>query len=67
MRLLGCCSLERFTGDNSRITWMWIDGSKKLDLRTVQTFQGIEAIAVIGNSNETALSEIVMFKSILQI
>jgi hypothetical protein len=58
LRVLGCHSLERFTGDNSPIVWMWIDGSKKLDLRTVQTFQGIEALAVNGNSNEIALSEI---------
>lgn len=58
IRVLGCRSLERFTGDNSRITWMVISGCKKLDLRTIQTFQGIKALTVNGNSNEIRLTEI---------
>lgn len=58
MSVIGCRSLERFTGDNSRITRMIIEGSKKLDLRTLGTFSNIEALIVNGNSNEVALSEI---------
>ncbi|NOU71801.1 hypothetical protein GC098_10275 [Paenibacillus sp. LMG 31458] len=58
MRVLGCRNLEWFTGDNSRITRMVIEGCKKLDLRTLQSFQNIEALIVNGNSNKVALNEI---------
>lgn len=58
IRVLGCRSLERFTGDNSRITWMLIDNCKKLDLQTIQTFQSIETLIVNGNPSEIGLTEI---------
>jgi len=59
--VLGCRNLERFTGDNSRITYMIIEG-KKLDIRTIKTFQNIEALIMNGNSNEMALSEMGEFR-----
>lgn len=62
--VLGCRSLERFTGDNSRISRLLIEGCKKLDLRTIHTFQGIESLIVNGNPNEIGLTEIGEFKKL---
>ncbi|MEX2414583.1 MAG: hypothetical protein WD424_00450, partial [Paenibacillaceae bacterium] len=56
--VLGCRSLERFTGNNNRITRLLIDNCKKLDLQTIQTFQGLETLIVNGNPNEIGLTEI---------
>ncbi len=56
--VLGCRNLERLTGDNSKIIRLLIDNCKKLDLRTIQTFQGIESLIVNGNPNEIGLTEI---------
>jgi Leucine-rich repeat (LRR) protein len=67
MRVLGCRNLERFVGDNSRITWMIIEGCKKLDLRTIKTFQGIEVLIVNGNLNEIGLTEIGELKQLKSI
>lgn len=58
LMVLGCRNLEQFSGDNSQIVWMLVDGSKKLDLRSVQTFQGLEGLTVNGNSCEIPISEI---------
>lgn len=58
LKILGCRNLERLTCDNSRVTWMIIEGCKKLDLRTIQTFQRIEALIVNGSPNEINLTEI---------
>ncbi|WP_268624558.1 hypothetical protein [Paenibacillus alvei] len=56
--VLGCRSLERFTGDNSRITRLVVDGCKKLDLRTLKTFEGIETLIVNSCTQEMNLTEI---------
>lgn len=56
--VLGCRSLERFTGDNSNIKRLVIDGSKKLDLRTLKTFTGIEVLIVNSCTQEMNLVEI---------
>jgi len=56
--VLGCRSLERFAGDNSRITRLVVDGCKKLDLRTLKTFEGIETLIVNSCTQEMDLTEI---------
>ncbi|CAH0121223.1 hypothetical protein PAE9249_03749 [Paenibacillus sp. CECT 9249] len=62
--VLGCRSLERFTGDNSKIIRLLIDDCKKLDLRTVQTFQGLETLIVNSIPNEIGLTEMGTFKQL---
>ncbi|AKG36404.1 hypothetical protein [Paenibacillus durus] len=56
--VLGCRSLERFTGDNSNIKRLVLDGSKKLDLSTLKTFEGIEVLIVNSCTKEMNLTEI---------
>ncbi|WP_157764348.1 hypothetical protein [Paenibacillus riograndensis] len=56
--ILGCRSLERFTGDNSNIKRLVLDGSKKLDLRTLKTFAGIETLIVNSCTQEMNLTEL---------
>lgn len=58
IRVLGCRSLERFVGDNSRITRLIAVNCKKLDLRTISTFEGIEVLIVNSCTNEMNLTEI---------
>ncbi|RXZ81562.1 hypothetical protein EBB07_14675 [Paenibacillaceae bacterium] len=58
IRVLGCRNLERFTADHSRITYIIIDNCKNLDLRTLNTFKGIEAIIVNSCPLEMNLIEI---------
>ncbi|RXZ81552.1 hypothetical protein EBB07_14615 [Paenibacillaceae bacterium] len=58
INILGCRSLERFTGDNSNIKRLIVDGCKKLDLRTLKTFEGIEVLCVNSCTNEMNLEEI---------
>lgn len=54
--LINCRQLERFIGENSRITWMVIDGCTKLDLTTIHSFSSIENLSIHSNSIETPLS-----------
>jgi hypothetical protein len=56
--VLGFRSLERFAGDNSRITRLLVDNCKKLDLQTIQTFKGIKVLIVNSCPNDIALTEI---------
>lgn len=56
--VLGCRSLERFTGDNSNIRRLVVEGSKKLDLCTLKTFKGIEVLIVNSCTKEMNLKEI---------
>lgn len=65
--IIGCRSLERFAGDNSRITRLLIDNCKKLDLRTIQTFKGIKFLVVNSCPNEIGLTEIGEFKYLKEI
>lgn len=58
INVIGCRKLEHFTGDNSRITRLLIDACKKLDLRTLKTFEGIEALIVNSCPYEMNLTEI---------
>lgn len=58
LSILGCRSLERFTGDNSNIKRLVLDGSKKLDLRTLKTFAGIETLIVNSCTQEMNLAEL---------
>jgi hypothetical protein len=57
MDILGCRNLEKFVGDNSNITWLLIWGSKRLDVRTINTFSNIESLGINGMSNDTNLSD----------
>lgn len=65
--VLGCRNLERFTGDNSRITRLLIDACKKLDLRTLKTFEGIETLIVNSCTYEMNLTEIGGLKNVKSI
>lgn len=56
--VLGCRALERFTGDNSNITRIIVDGCKKLDLRTLSSFEKIETLIVNSCPNEMNLCEL---------
>ncbi|OAB34874.1 hypothetical protein PMSD_14040 [Paenibacillus macquariensis subsp. defensor] len=58
VNVIGCRSLERFTGDNSKIKRLVVDGCNKLDLRTLKTFEGIEVLIVNSCSDEMNLTEI---------
>lgn len=58
INVLGCRSLERFTGDNSNIKRLVVDSCKKLDLSTLTTFEGIEVLIVNSCTKEMNLSEI---------
>lgn len=55
---VACRSLEQFTGDNSNIKRLVVDGSKKLDLRTLGTFKGIETLIINSCTYEMNLIEI---------
>ncbi|SMF85590.1 hypothetical protein SAMN05661091_3066 [Paenibacillus uliginis N3/975] len=55
--VLGCRSLERFTGNNRRIKRLVVDDCKKLDLRTLKTFEGIETLIVNSCPIEMNLTE----------
>lgn len=65
--VLGCRSLERFTGDNSNIKRLVLDGSKKLDLSTLKTFEGIEVLIVNSCTKEMNLTEIGGLKNVKHI
>lgn len=65
--VLGCRNLERFTGDNSNIKRLVLDGSKKLDLRTLKTFEGIETLIVNSCTYEMNLTEIGGLKNVKHI
>ncbi|SMF86067.1 hypothetical protein SAMN05661091_3271 [Paenibacillus uliginis N3/975] len=65
--VLGCRSLERFTGGNQRIKRLVVDGCKKLDLRTLKTFEGIETLIVNSCPNEMNLTEIGGLKNVKHI
>lgn len=65
--VIGNRSLERFTGNNRRIKRLIVDGSKKLDLRTLKTFEGIETLIVNSCTNEMNLSEIGGLKKVKHI
>jgi len=65
--VLGCRSLERFTGDNSSITRIIVDGCKKLDLRTLKTFEKIETLIVNSCPNEMNLCELTELKFVKHI
>ncbi|MBT2765596.1 hypothetical protein [Paenibacillus sp. ISL-20] len=65
--VLGCRSLERFTGNNRRIKRLVVDGCKKLDLRTLKTFEGIETLIVNSCPNEMNLTEIGGLKNVKHI
>jgi len=56
--VLGCRSLERFTGDNSRITRLTVANCKQLDLRTLNTFESIEVLIVNSCTKELNLTDI---------
>lgn len=58
INVLGCRNLEQFTGDNSNITRVIVEDSKKLDLRTLKTFTNIEILVVNGCTQPMNLSEI---------
>ncbi|WP_213507206.1 hypothetical protein [Paenibacillus faecis] len=58
LNVLGCRNLERFTGDNSTIKRLIVDGSKKLDLRTLKTFTGVEVLIINSFTQELNLTEI---------
>lgn len=56
--VLGCRSLERFTGDNSNIKRLVLDSCNKLDLSTLKTFEGVEVLIANSCTKEMNLSEI---------
>lgn len=56
--VLGCRSLERFTGDNGNIKRVVVDGSKKLDLGTLKTFEDVEVLIINSCTQQMNLSEI---------
>lgn len=58
LNVLGCRNLERFTGDNSTIKRLIVDGSKKLDLRTLKTFTRVEVLIINSCTQELNLTEI---------
>lgn len=64
---VACRSLEQFTGDNSNIKRLVVDGSKKLDLRTLKTYKGIETLIVNNCTYEMNLTEIGGLKNIKHI
>lgn len=55
LTLYNCGKLERFSGDNGNVTWMVIQRCKKLDLRTISTFRGLEFLAVPGLGKAQAI------------
>jgi hypothetical protein len=57
LTLIGCRKLERFVGDNSAITWLMIDNSKLLDMRTIQGFRSVESLTFNGSSPRIAISD----------
>ncbi|UNK21039.1 hypothetical protein MNQ98_13940 [Paenibacillus sp. N3/727] len=67
INVLGCRSLERFTGNNRRIKRLVVDDCKKLDLRTLKTFEGIETLIVNSCPNEMNLTEIGGLKNVKHI
>lgn len=56
--ILGCRSLERFTGDNSNVKRLVVDGCKKLDLSTIRSFKMLETLIVNSCTQEMNLTDI---------
>ncbi|PAD77398.1 hypothetical protein [Paenibacillus campinasensis] len=56
--VIRCRSLERFIGDNSNIKRLVVDSCNKLDLRTLRTFERVEALIVNSCKQEMNLTEI---------
>ena len=62
--IVRCKKFERFVGDNSNITWALIDGCVSLDIKTIKTFIGIEALQIFTNHHEVPLSFFMKFKKL---
>jgi len=56
--IIGCRNLEKFKGDNSNVKWMIVEGSRKLDLRSLRTFSSVEVLTVNNCTQPMNLSEI---------
>jgi hypothetical protein len=46
LSIYGCRKLERFVGDNSHITLIFIQVCNRLDMRTINTFKNIEYLVI---------------------
>lgn len=56
--LTRCRRLEELTGDNSNVTWLVIQGCRRLRLHTVATFPNLESLFIVGDQSKVALSHL---------
>ena len=58
LNVRGCRSFERFKGDNSNIKRLEVDNCRKLDMSTLRTFSGAEALLANSCTQEFNLTDI---------
>lgn len=56
LSLRGCTKLERFAGDNGNVTWMVVQVCKRLDVRSIASFGGLEFLRIVGLGSPAPLS-----------
>jgi hypothetical protein len=56
LTLFDCRNLERFRGNNDKVTWMVVQHCNRLDWPTIASYKGLEHLAVVGVKHELPLS-----------
>jgi hypothetical protein len=56
--VMGCRKFERFTGDNSNIRSLIIEGCKRFDNRSIVTLTKVDWVAIVDCASEITVSEL---------